>query len=64
MFICICNAVTESAIRECAGQGACSVDDLAAALGVGAGCGRCRECAVDVLRGVLDDSARTVALAD
>ncbi len=64
MFICICNAVTESAIRECAGKGACSVEDLAAALGVGAGCGRCRDCAVDVLRGVQCASDPRVVAAE
>jgi bacterioferritin-associated ferredoxin len=51
MFVCICNAVTEKAVRECASRGARSLDDLAMELGVGAGCGRCRECATEVLRG-------------
>jgi bacterioferritin-associated ferredoxin len=37
-------------VRECARSGACSVDDLTSKLGVGSGCGRCLECAVDVLR--------------
>lgn len=50
MYICLCNAVTEKAVRECANKGACSLDELAAQLGVGAGCGRCRECASDLLR--------------
>jgi bacterioferritin-associated ferredoxin len=49
MYICLCNAVTEGQVRECAQGGACSLDDLAAALGVGAGCGRCRDCAAQVL---------------
>lgn len=52
MYICLCNAITERQVRECARSGACSVDELAAELGVGSGCGRCLECAVDVLRGV------------
>ena len=50
MYICLCNAITERQVRECARSGACSVDDLASQLGVGSGCGRCIECAVDVLR--------------
>ena len=50
MYICICNAVTEKAVRECARNGVCSVDELAAELGVGAGCGRCRDCANQVLQ--------------
>lgn len=50
MYICICNAITERQVRECAGEGARSIDDLSVKLGVGAGCGRCRECAIELLR--------------
>ena len=50
MYVCICNAVTEKAVRECVAGGCCSLDELAMELGVGAGCGRCRDCATDVLR--------------
>jgi bacterioferritin-associated ferredoxin len=52
LYICICNAVTEKAVRECARNGACSIDELAYELGVGAGCGRCRDCANELLRDV------------
>ena len=52
MYICICSAVTERQVKECANAGACSVDELAFELGLGAGCGRCRDCAADVLREV------------
>ena len=51
MYVCVCNAVTQRQVEECAQSGANTVDDLAYRLGVGAGCGRCRECALDVLRG-------------
>jgi bacterioferritin-associated ferredoxin len=50
LYICICNAVTEKAVRECARNGACSLEQLSLELGVGAGCGRCRECASELLR--------------
>ena len=50
MYVCICNAVTEKAVRECVAGGCCSLDELAMELGVGTGCGRCRDCASDVLR--------------
>ena len=50
MYICLCNAITERQVRECARSGACSVDQLTSQLGVGSGCGRCIECAVDLLR--------------
>ncbi len=49
MYICLCNAVTEGQVRECVQGGTCSLDELASALGVGAGCGRCRECAAQVI---------------
>ncbi len=50
MYICICNAVTEGQVRECARKGVCSVEQLAFELGVGAGCGCCRDCAAEVLK--------------
>ncbi len=50
MYVCMCHAVTENAVKECAREGARSLEDLAAKLGVGTGCGRCRQCASDVLR--------------
>jgi len=49
VYICLCAAVTEGQVRECAQDGACSLEDLAATLGVGTGCGRCRDCAAQVL---------------
>lgn len=49
MYICICNAVTEREIRECASLGACSLRDLEQCLGVGTTCGRCRQSAQAVL---------------
>lgn len=55
LYICICNAVTEKAVRECARNGACSFEQLSYELGVGSGCGRCRECASELLRDVQAD---------
>jgi bacterioferritin-associated ferredoxin len=52
MYICICNAVTDRQVKECALDGAKSLEDLTLKLGVGAGCGRCRECALELLREV------------
>lgn len=52
MYVCICNAVTERQVRECAGSGVASLEELAFRLGVGAGCGRCRECAAGLLEEV------------
>ena len=52
MYICICNAVTERQLKDCARSGVKSLDELAFHLGVGTGCGRCRECASGLLREV------------
>jgi bacterioferritin-associated ferredoxin len=58
MYICICNAVTQKAVEECARDGARSVDDLTVQLGVAAGCGRCRECAVEFLMRIATPSQK------
>ena len=51
MFICICNAVTKRQVEECVhSSGVSSLDELAFELGVGTGCGRCRECAAECLK--------------
>jgi len=50
MYICICNAVTEREIRQCAELGACSLADLREGLGVATHCGKCKAAAVEILR--------------
>ena len=50
MYICICNAVTERQVEECARLGVSTVEELTVELGVGAGCGRCRQCAEECLQ--------------
>ena len=57
MYICLCAAVTEGQVRECAQDGVCSLEGLAATLGVGTGCGRCRDCAAQVLAEVRQSDA-------
>jgi len=52
MYICICNAITERDVRECARRGCCSVAELSVELGVGTGCGRCRPAASEILNEV------------
>jgi bacterioferritin-associated ferredoxin len=49
MYVCICNAVTDREIRQCAELGARTVDDLRDALGVASCCGRCEGVAREVL---------------
>jgi bacterioferritin-associated ferredoxin len=49
MYVCLCNAVTQRQVEDCARAGVSSVEELTAQLGVGAGCGRCRDCATELL---------------
>lgn len=48
MYVCVCNAITESHIGQAVDEGMCSLRELREQLGVGAECGRCarhaREC--------------------
>ena len=63
MYVCICANVTDRQIRQAVREGASSMDDLAVRLGVGAGCGCCREVARDMLDEALDGSAATPVAA-
>ena len=49
MYVCLCSGVTEQQIRDEVCNGASSVCDLSARLGVGSGCGGCRSFAAQVL---------------
>ena len=53
MYVCICNAVTESDIGSAVAEGCCSLRQRPEQLGVGACCGRCTGCARDVLQNSL-----------
>ncbi len=63
MYVCICNPVTDAQVRQAIHSGCRSLDDLQAKLGVGSMCGRCSECAQDILQGLVPgevgDSPRT-----
>jgi len=54
MYICLCNAVTERQVRECARGGCDSLDQLSSELGVGTCCGRCCPAAKEILDAVRD----------
>lgn len=49
MYICICNAITDSQIKEAVANGATSLADLQFDLGVAINCGRCAESAIELL---------------
>jgi len=52
MYVCICRAVTDSAIRQAVVDGAHSLRELSARTGCSTQCGRC----VGLAREVLDDA--------
>ncbi len=48
MYVCLCHAITEHQIRDCAATGA-GLEEIAADLGVGTCCGQCRGHAESVI---------------
>ena len=50
MYVCVCNAVTESQIHKAIDDGIRTLRELRQTLGVTAECGRCARCARDCLR--------------
>ena len=61
MYVCVCNSVTERQVQECAEAGVCTLDELALELGIGAGCGRCRQCAAECLQACVETQALSPA---
>ncbi|MBL8540452.1 MAG: (2Fe-2S)-binding protein [Betaproteobacteria bacterium] len=49
MYVCLCNGVTDHHIATAVADGASSLCDLKARLGIASCCGRCAECAEFVL---------------
>jgi bacterioferritin-associated ferredoxin len=58
MYVCICNAVTDREIRQCAELGARTVDELRDSLGVASCCGKCEPAAREVLASGAKGGAR------
>jgi bacterioferritin-associated ferredoxin len=56
MFVCLCNGITESQIRDAVGGGVRSLSELHLCLGVASSCGRCADCAQQVLRETLSSA--------
>ncbi|WP_293002406.1 (2Fe-2S)-binding protein [Mycobacterium sp.] len=42
MFVCLCNGITSQAVADAIAGGASTTNQIAAACGAGAECGRCR----------------------
>ncbi len=64
MYICLCNGVTEKAIRSCcAEEGIHTLRDLEGCLGVGNCCGRCKPAAKQILAESRAESCTNLAVA-
>jgi bacterioferritin-associated ferredoxin len=50
MYVCICNKVTDSDIRDAVNSGVRDLDSLSEELNVATCCGQCKTCAKRVLR--------------
>jgi bacterioferritin-associated ferredoxin len=53
MYVCICNGITESQIRDAISDGVRSLRELRADLGVASCCGKCADCAQQVIHEAL-----------
>jgi bacterioferritin-associated ferredoxin len=49
MYVCVCHGVTDRDIRRAAAEGVREVHELTMRLGLGSGCGGCRDEAAAVL---------------
>jgi bacterioferritin-associated ferredoxin len=55
MYVCICKAVTDSAIRTAVSEGASSLRELSLRTGCSTQCGRCVNTAREILDAALAD---------
>lgn len=49
MYVCICNGITDKQIRAAVAEGATSLEQLEAKLGVASQCGSCAEHALSLI---------------
>ncbi|MDZ7803320.1 bacterioferritin-associated ferredoxin [Thiohalophilus sp.] len=50
MYVCLCKGVTDTQIRDAVIDGADSLRHVRQQLGVASNCGRCAQCAREVIR--------------
>jgi len=59
MIVCICQNVSDKAIRQALEDGAGSMQEIRTQLGVGSCCGKCLPCAKTIVRESLEDARCT-----
>ena len=60
MYVCVCNAVTDSDIRNAVDDGVCTMRQLRNKTGCGDTCGCCKEMAVEILQQALADTRESL----
>ena len=55
MYVCLCQGVTDSQIRDAIYEGCCSYREVRETLGVASQCGKCASVAKQVVRETLSD---------
>jgi len=63
MIVCICNALSDRAIRAAAHDGAATVEEALAACGTALNCGCCRDAIANLIDEAETSAARGLALA-
>ena len=61
MYVCLCQAVKDTEIRQAVASGVDDVDQLAEVLGVGTGCGTCRDFAQALIEECVQDDSLAYA---
>ena len=58
MYVCVCNAVTDSDIRNAVDEGVRNLKQLKRTTGCGSTCGCCQNTAADLLQQALNEKRR------
>lgn len=61
MYVCVCNAISDKAVKEAVANGARTLADLQAQLGVATCCGCCASCAESYLELQIDNDVLQVS---
>ncbi|NRR31032.1 (2Fe-2S)-binding protein [Oxalobacteraceae bacterium] len=60
MIVCVCNNISDREIRQAVDLGLSSMEELKRDLGVATCCGKCENCACEVLEAHLGNTQETV----
>jgi bacterioferritin-associated ferredoxin len=63
MYVCVCHGITERQIQGVVAQGARTLGDVQMTLPVGGCCGRCEDCAREVIRDCQSGKGASSAVA-